>query len=427
MRRRLAATVLSLAVIPACQTLFAAAKSIPGAEKEAPDQATVIRLLSAAETAYFQAAARYATFSELVQSGQLARTAIQSSAYSHAMQLLNLQSDSQPIPGFVLGLAVTSDGKGYQLSLKVRGESCLPGWFTDQTGILYEGKALDCAVADADAAVAPAPAAPPPARGWSPEDVDAAVPTVSNDSPCPLDQVLHEASLQALQLVDNLQRFSARERIEHIEFGKDGKKHNSSAQSVNYVAEIQQNAQALWVDEYRTGEAESESDQPLLTDTGTAAFALIFHPRLIGNFNIRCEGKADFQGTPAWQLRFEESADPNKSFHQIRIKNSVYQLRFKGRAWIDADSYDVLRLQTDLIAPIPQIDLQVEHLDISYAPVAFEKRKLQIWLPQSASLYIAYHGHRYARLHNFNQFQLFTIATEQTVKPPQASSEASPN
>jgi len=86
-----------------------------------------------------------------------------------------------------------------------------------------------------------------------------------------------------------------------------------------------------------------------------------------------------------------------------------------------------LRLQTDLIAPVPQIDLQVEHLDIAYAPVAFEKRKLQVWLPESAALYIAYHGHRYARLHSFNQFQLFQVATEQTVKTPQPSSDAGPN
>jgi hypothetical protein len=71
--------------------------------------------------------------------------------------------------------------------------------------------------------------------------------------------------------------------------------------------------------------------------------------------------------------------------------------------------------------------LQVEHLDITYAPVAFEKGNLKLWLPESASLYIAYHGHRYARLHNFNQFHLFAITTEQTVKTPPANSVAGPN
>ena len=142
---------------------------------------------------------------------------------------------------------------------------------------------------------------------------------------------------------------------------------------------IKKSGRRLWVDEYRTGEKRTESDQPLLTDTGTAAFALIFHPRLVGNFDIRCEGKADVPGGPAWQVRFEESADPKKSFHQIRIKNSIYPLRFKGRAWIATDNFEILRLQTDLIAPIPQIDLQVERVPENRRKGVFLDQRLILW------------------------------------------------
>lgn len=124
------------------------------------------------------------------------------------------------------------------------------------------------------------------------------------------------------------------------------------------------------------------------------------------------------QGTSAWQIRFEEGSDPSKSFHQIRINGSVYQLRFQGRAWISVDDYQILRLQTDLVAPIPQIHLQLEHLDIAYAPVEFDKPKLRIWLPESASIEITYRGHSYQRMHKFSHFQLFLVVTEQTIKEP---------
>ena len=59
----------------------------------------------------------------------------------------------------------------------------------------------------------------------------------------------------------------------------------------------------------------TEIQRALLTDTGTAAFPLIFHPRHIANFDIRCEGQTELQGVPAWQVRFEEGDDPTKSFH----------------------------------------------------------------------------------------------------------------
>ena len=55
----------------------------------------------------------------------------------------------------------------------------------------------------------------------------------------------------------------------------------------------------------------------------------------------------------------------------MRINGNVYFPRLKGRAWIAGDNYQVLGLQTDLINPIPEIDLQVEHLDTAYAPVDF--------------------------------------------------------
>jgi hypothetical protein len=271
---------------------------------------------------------------------------------------------------------------------------------------------MDCV--PAETAVA---AGPSSRRDWGPPDIDDAVPPVRTDVSCPLPRILEETSKRAQELVENLQRFSASEHIEHIELGKNGKSRNSTRQVVNYVAQIEQNSSgSLRVEEYRSGS--NEIQQPPLADTGTAAFALIFHPYHIGNFNVRCEGLTEMQGLPAWQVHFEESPDPIRSFHAMRIGLSVYLLRFKGRAWIATDSYEVLRIETDLVSPLPEIDLQVEHLAIGYAPVEFQKRHVQLWLPESASLYIGYRGRRYERIHNFSRFQLFTVDTDQTVKEP---------
>jgi hypothetical protein len=87
-------------------------------------------------------------------------------------------------------------------------------------------------------------------------------------------------------------------------------------------------------------------------------------------------------------VHFEESADSNKSFTAIRIVGSVYLSRFKGRAWITSDSYNVIRLETDLVSPVPQIGLKLEHLVIGYAAVEFQRRPVRLWLPESASPYI---------------------------------------
>ena len=238
-----------------------------------------------------------------------------------------------------------------------------------------------------------------------------------DNSPCPLQQILDEASLRATELVENLQRFTAMETIEHTEFGKNGKPHSSSTERFNYTAEIEQNKSGgFWVNEYRT--AKGQSTAPPLADLGTVAVALIFHPKTRPNFEIQCDGKTELQGSPVWQLQFEEGPDPSKSFSALRIRNSEYPTRFKGRAWISATDYQVLRLQTELVAPLPQIRLQLEYFDVSYAPVEFANHQFRLWLPASASMQIDYRGHHYQRVHTFSHFQLFLVHTEQRVKMP---------
>lgn len=257
-------------------------------------------------------------------------------------------------------------------------------------------------------------------REWAPPDIDERVPAVLSDGACPLSQILKETSNRTLDLIENMQRFSAQEHIEHIDIDKHGKRRSSNAQNVSYVAQFEQNSSGYpRVQEYRSGDFGGR--QVSVMDSGTAAFALIFHPSHVGNFAFRCEGLTELRGSLAWQMHFEESTDPHRSFTAIRSGWGTYLPRLKGRAWITSDSYNVLQIETDLLAPIAQIDLQLEHQIISYAPVEFPKRQLRLWLPDNSSLYIAYHGHRYQRVHTFSQFQLFSVESTEAVKEPIAN------
>jgi hypothetical protein len=75
------------------------------------------------------------------------------------------------------------------------------------------------------------------------------------------------------------------------------------------------------------------------------------------------------------------------------------------------------------VSPIPEIGLQLEHMIIVYAPVEFQKSHVRLWLPESASLYIEHHGHRYERVHSFSQFQLFAVDAAEAIKEPTAGKD----
>jgi len=45
-----------------------------------------------------------------------------------------------------------------------------------------------------------------------------------------------------------------------------------------------------------------------------------------------------------------------------------HPVALKGRAWIDAESYQIVRLETDMIAPLPEIRLVSDRTAIEYGP-----------------------------------------------------------
>jgi hypothetical protein len=66
---------------------------------------------------------------------------------------------------------------------------------------------------------------------------------------------------------------------------------------VNYVAQIEENSLGYpTVTEYRL--ASTGMRQPSFVDTGTVAFALIFHPSPLESFNFRCEGLTELEASP---------------------------------------------------------------------------------------------------------------------------------
>jgi serine/threonine protein kinase len=56
----------------------------------------------------------------------------------------------------------------------------------------------------------------------------------------------------------------------------------------------------------------------------------------------------------------------------------VYPVKLKGRAWIAADSGQVLHIETNLMSGIVELELQTSAVSMDYAPVTFQSQNVQI-------------------------------------------------
>jgi hypothetical protein len=249
--------------------------------------------------------------------------------------------------------------------------------------------------------------------GWVPPDIDAILPQVANGATCSLQDVVSNAEMRVEEFVDNLNRLTATEVIQHQTVSHSGALHHPEIQRSEYVVSATQPPEGyVHFEEFR-GRSLNRSPEPSsdhVAVTGAFSLLLIFHPSHVKDFQMTCEGLGTWHGQPAWQVRFEEQSNHMSG---LMINGKNYLLRQRGRAWILADSYQVGRLETDLVETIPEIRLRLQHQVIEYSPCSFANSNVVMWLPSSAEFYMDFRGHRFYRRHSYADFQLFSVKVHQ--------------
>jgi hypothetical protein len=253
--------------------------------------------------------------------------------------------------------------------------------------------------------------------------VDEVVPAVAVDVPCSLSTVLHGAGQRAEQLLGTLQKFNASERVEHYKLNAAGVPGAADVRSFDYVVTVSHDAQgAFQMQEYRNGGVVRAQQFPSgIRTANLSEHGLIFHPLLAPGFHFTCEGLGEWKGRPSWLVQFEEKKNDLNPFRSYVINGFSYPLQLTGRAWIDAGTYQVLRLESDLLKPVEKIHLTREHIAIEFASVKFRTRNQQLWLPQTAELYVEWNGRRFYRRHTFSNFKIFSTDSTEEVRAPKES------
>jgi len=269
----------------------------------------------------------------------------------------------------------------------------------------------------------------PLASNWLPPDVDEKVPPVEPGAACSLDDVLQKAGSQLLTLVHDVDRFTATETLTHESINKYGIASAPEKRRFDYLVSIQDLRPGyLGVTEFRNGGgAQTEFPDGIVT-SGLPALVLVFHPYYAPNYEMSCEGLSRSSGGLAWQVHFrQKQGKPNAlKTYQFGLNGPSYSVALKGRAWISAENYQIVRLETDIVGPVPEIKLLAEHTEIEYGAVTFREGNVNLWLPQSAEVYFAWRGRQVHRRHSFNNYLLFGVDEEQRIATPKQAEAPQP-
>ena len=222
--------------------------------------------------------------------------------------------------------------------------------------------------------------------------------------------------------LENFEKFTATERIEHQQIDRYGMPGPAQAREFSYIVFVHPfKEHSLYLEENRNGTSDTSGFPTSLATTGLNGLGVsILQPAYQGGFIYRCEGLTSVRGEAAWQIHFEEStATPGYiGVREWRKKGLLYDIPIKGRIWVAASSFNLLRVETDLIAPVEKLELSRDHLTVDYGPVNFQNGAAKLWLPWTAEMYMELHGKRYHHKHFLTDYLLFEVDTSNKVHKP---------
>jgi hypothetical protein len=259
-----------------------------------------------------------------------------------------------------------------------------------------------------------------------PDSLTRSAPIDEGPSSCHMDTLLPQIEHRLQEFVDDVQKFTATELLVYESFNGSGRVVYSELSKYDYLVQIEQSSPGLLdVNEYQHRRSPSEESRMTIATAGLPALPLIFHPYYAGDFSMDCEGFTNFNGKPAWQIHFRQRADKPSRIRSYRIgvAGAAYPLDLEGRAWFLAENNQIVKLETDLVKTIPEIQLTLDHASAEYGPVHFKSRGIDVWLPLAAEFVCERKGKRTHQRVTFTDYLLFAIDNQQRTAAPQIQKE----
>jgi hypothetical protein len=94
---------------------------------------------------------------------------------------------------------------------------------------------------------------------------------------------------------------------------------------------------------------------------------------------------------------------------EFRHANLDVRLFVQGLAWIDATTYQILRIQTYLLAPRPDVGLEGEITRIEFSAIQLPETSTAFWLPTKVVVDVWLNYRHFRNIHRYLDFKLFRV------------------
>ena len=246
----------------------------------------------------------------------------------------------------------------------------------------------------------------------------------------PLDSVLSAVGKTVAAFFATFPNTSSLEEIHQEKLGRKQKVGATLDQKFRYLCFTPAGAWGLGFDEYRADASGAQAWPQGLQDgfmltSGFASASLLFHPSYQSQAVFRYLGRQKINGRVTHVIAFAqrpEKARLNGAFKSGQHSMTTFS---QGLAWIDSQNYQITRLRTDLLKPLPEINLERETTEIAFGEVHFKGIAEGFWLPQRVTVTVDWNGKHLRNEHRYSEFKVFNVETTQRIRKPKEARQTS--
>ena len=246
----------------------------------------------------------------------------------------------------------------------------------------------------------------------------------------PLDSVLSAVGKNVEAYFQNFPNTVSLEEIHQEKLSHKGKVGETTDQKFHYLCLVPTEETGLGFNEYRAG-LSGDVGQPaglkegFMLTSGFASASLIFHPVYQAESTFRYLGRQKIDGRDSFVIAFAQRPEKARLNGVFKMGETSMVTFSQGLAWVDAENYEILRLRTDLLKPLPEVHLEKETTDIDFAENHFKSSAEGFWLPRQVKVSVVWNGRGLMNTHAYSEFKLFNVGATQKIGKPKEAAQTS--
>jgi hypothetical protein len=187
----------------------------------------------------------------------------------------------------------------------------------------------------------------------------------------------------------------------------------------NYII-FAHHAEDGWLrpEEYRAdqkGQQVSPEEGPYFQ--GFVSAWTIFSPLNREESRFRLLGQQKINGHSTYVIAFAQTPGSIKYPRQIVTDKVLLPLLLQGVAWVDQSDFRMVRLRTDILAPLSEIGLQQQTATIQFGMVRIAQLETLLWLPQGVNVDQESKDEFFQEQHLYSKYRLYQVKSKIVAGP----------